>query len=87
MFDRPRKTLNFRRKGNPVWGFLKVANTYQNLVLYPDGENMKGFFFLGGEVLRVSTMISPLRVIKPKAMKKDKGWEGGHKIRKMGRRR
>ena len=29
-------------------------------------------------------MMSPLRVIKPKTMKNDKGREGGHKIRKMG---
>ena len=31
--------------------------------------------------------MSPLRVIEPKTMKPDKGREGGHKIRKMGRRR
>ena len=31
--------------------------------------------------------MSPLRVIKPKAMKNDKGRDGGHKIGKMGRRR
>ena len=31
--------------------------------------------------------MSPLGVIKPKAMKNDKGREGGHKIAKMGRRR
>ena len=32
-------------------------------------------------------MMSPLRVIEPKTMKPDKGREGGHKIRKMSRRR
>jgi hypothetical protein len=35
--------------------------------------------------LRVSETTSPLGVIKPKAMKDDKGREGGHKIGKMGR--
>jgi hypothetical protein len=31
--------------------------------------------------------MSPLGVIKPKAMKNDKGREGGHKFGKMGQRR
>ena len=31
--------------------------------------------------------MSPIRVPKPKAMKNDKGREGGHKIGEMGRRR
>ena len=31
--------------------------------------------------------MSPLRVIKPKAMKNNKGREGGHKIGKISRRR
>ena len=34
-----------------------------------------------------SETTSPSGVIKPKAMKDDKGREGGHKIGKMGRRR
>ena len=39
------------------------------------------------ESLRAPEMMSPLRVIKPKTMKTDKGREAGHKIGKMSRRR
>ena len=37
--------------------------------------------------MRSPEIMSPLRVIKLKAMKNDKGREGGHKIGKMGRHR
>ena len=37
--------------------------------------------------MRAPETMSPLGVIKPKAMKNDKGSEGGHKFGKMGRRR
>ena len=37
--------------------------------------------------LRAPETMSPLGVIKPKAMKNDKGREGGHKFGKMGRHR
>ena len=37
--------------------------------------------------MRAQETMSALGVIKPKAMKNDKGREGGHKFGKMGRRR
>ena len=42
------------------------------------------YFFLGGGGLRASETMSPLRVIRSKAMKNDKVRERGPKIRKMG---
>ena len=41
----------------------------------------------GGGGFRAPEMMSPLGVIKPKAMVNDKVREGGHKIGKMGRHR
>ena len=38
-------------------------------------------------MLWASKTMSPFRVIKPKAMKNDKGREGGHKFGKLGQRR
>ena len=47
----------------------------------------EGFFKEGEGGLRAPETMSPLGVIKPKAMKNDKGREGGHKFGKMCRRR
>ena len=44
-------------------------------------------YILGGGGLRAPETMSPLGVIKPKAMKNNKGREGGHKFGKLGRRR
>ena len=53
-----------------------------------ENKNQIWRFFKEGEGgLRAPETMSPLGVIKPKAMKNDKGREGGHKFLKMGRRR